>query len=389
MKDRGMRNCLGGLTSLGRTRADLTVLVLGVAVFLAGGVLEAQTPALRFDDAQNEWVESTTSGLLDDASEATLEMWIYTDSQWWDGGSWRNIAGVTSGTGSTSGDDFLWGFHRQSGGNDIGLRVNGATPGDEYDARGYDDQWVHLAGVFDNGTVVTYVNGEEVAQYETDDTFDAVNNKFFLSSTSSAYSTGARGFVGMMSDVRLWEVARSQAEIASAIDSRLTGDENGLLLYWPLDEGDGTSVNDLSGRGNNGTITGAEWVEVDALPFTHQIVEMPPSPRVSISPGGSGELGPVLLHEDYEADATFQWYFDGEELDGETSAGLFIDDALVEQAGTYTVVVNHPDLDQPVEFDILVRVFEAQAPAAGLAGLAAAGGLLVFSGAASVRRKRR
>ena len=34
-----------------------------------------------------------------------------------------------------------------------------------------------------------------------------------------------------------------------------------LVLYLPFDEGAGTTVKDLSGNGNNGTIKGATWVD--------------------------------------------------------------------------------------------------------------------------------
>ena len=118
------------------------------------------------------------------------------------------------------------------------------------------------------------------------------------------------------------------------------------------------------------------------------VVEVAPRSYVVVAPGGQTELGPVLLHEDYEADATFEWFFEGELLEGETGPGLLIDEATVEQDGTYTVVVRHPDFDDPVaEFDIVVRVFEAQAPAAGVLGLGALAGALALLG--GMRRMRR
>ena len=40
--------------------------------------------------------------------------------------------------------------------------------------------------------------------------------------------------------------------------------EQGLVGYWPLDEGLGTTAYDASGGGNNGTITGATWQNVSA-----------------------------------------------------------------------------------------------------------------------------
>ena len=34
---------------------------------------------------------------------------------------------------------------------------------------------------------------------------------------------------------------------------------NGLTSYWDFNEGSGTTLTDLSGNGNNGTINGANW----------------------------------------------------------------------------------------------------------------------------------
>lgn len=35
--------------------------------------------------------------------------------------------------------------------------------------------------------------------------------------------------------------------------------EDGLIAYWSMNEGSGTTLNDTSGNNNNGTIYGAEW----------------------------------------------------------------------------------------------------------------------------------
>ena len=134
----------------------------------------------------------------------------------------------------------------------------------------------------------------------------------------------------------------------------------------------------------------AGTTEVAALEFygLTPVVEVAPRRHVVVAPGGQTELGPVLIHEDYEADATFEWFFEGELLEGETGAGLMIDDATVEQDGTYTVVVRHPDFEDPVaEFDIVVRVFEAQAPVAGVLGLGVLAGALALLG--GMRRTRK
>ena len=43
------------------------------------------------------------------------------------------------------------------------------------------------------------------------------------------------------------------------MNAELNGNESGLAGYWKLDEGTGTTVNDLSSNDNDGTINGASW----------------------------------------------------------------------------------------------------------------------------------
>ena len=53
---------------------------------------------------------------------------------------------------------------------------------------------------------------------------------------------GGNGFPGLIRDVRVWDRARTPAEIAAAMNADLTGAEAGLLGYWRLDEETGNAV---------------------------------------------------------------------------------------------------------------------------------------------------
>ena len=77
------------------------------------------------------------------------------------------------------------------------------------------------------------------------------------------------GFCGDISDVRIWNTARSQTDIQSLMNTRLTGSENGLIHYWPFDEGMGSTVTDKAGSAH-GTITGATWSIASEVPFISQ-----------------------------------------------------------------------------------------------------------------------
>ncbi len=72
-------------------------------------------------------------------------------------------------------------------------------------------------------------------------------------------------FHGKMAEVRIWNKARTQAEIQADMSKRLTGKEPSLVGYWPLNEtkleGSALKVSDLSNSNLHGTIAGAVLVE--------------------------------------------------------------------------------------------------------------------------------
>jgi hypothetical protein len=80
---------------------------------------------------------------------------------------------------------------------------------------------------------------------------------------------------GLIAEVRIWNVARTGAQLADAMNSRLTGDETGLVGYWPFDEGSGQTLGDETGNGLDaqlGSTSGADeddptWVADSGAPI--------------------------------------------------------------------------------------------------------------------------
>lgn len=59
----------------------------------------------------------------------------------------------------------------------------------------------------------------------------------------------------LMDEVRLWNVARSETELANSMNNCLTGNETGLVLYYDFEnETVSATVTDRTTNGNNGTI---------------------------------------------------------------------------------------------------------------------------------------
>lgn len=117
-------------------------------------------------------------------------------------------------------------------------------------------EWTHVAGTFGGNTLTLYVNGILVSQTATTPGELVPNTGSFLISNS------VESMHGEIDDVRLWNTARTPAQIADNRFNELAGTETGLVSYWKFNEGNGTVANDVKGT-SHGTLvnmTEANWV---------------------------------------------------------------------------------------------------------------------------------
>ena len=115
-----------------------------------------------------------------------------------------------------------------------------------------DGKWHHLAFVriASENRFIAYIDGEEE--------FNLVQSSSQVTFSSTHRIGGDnRGnppnFHGNIDEVRVWNYARTQAEIESEMLDALKGTESGLLNYWNFEEGTGSSLTDLA-SGNTGTL---------------------------------------------------------------------------------------------------------------------------------------
>ncbi|REG37538.1 concanavalin A-like lectin/glucanase superfamily protein [Archangium gephyra] len=117
-------------------------------------------------------------------------------------------------------------------------------------------RWVYLAGVYDGARWVLYRDGEMMASTPHP------LGTFFV---DGPWAIGARGggrerfFQGDIRDVRIWNLPRGQQEVRADKDRTFTGNEQGLVGYWPLNEGQDVLARDLSPSKNDGLIRDATW----------------------------------------------------------------------------------------------------------------------------------
>ena len=138
------------------------------------------------------------------------------------------------------------------GGNFPGANVVDGLPVDEF---------VHIATVYnaDTGERSYYKNGEKV--YSDSSATRAID---LSSSCYIGYSwEPGRWLPGEISEVRVWNVARTAEEIASnpyMVDPH----SEGLIAYWKFNEGTGSKIIDHTGNGNDLTgNTTPTWINVE------------------------------------------------------------------------------------------------------------------------------
>ena len=122
------------------------------------------------------------------------------------------------------------------------------------------DTWTHVAVVRDDSTgeAYFYKNGALV------ETESASNDPTGGTSADADLTIGNNfnnnnGYDGELAQVRVWNTARTAVDISHYSNRLVDSSHSGLVGYWKLDEGSGTSVADSSSASNSGTITGAEW----------------------------------------------------------------------------------------------------------------------------------
>ncbi len=115
------------------------------------------------------------------------------------------------------------------------------------------DKWYHWVAVYDGESMIIYVNGIQVAsQPASGDILGGAQDLRI----GEVYG---QAFYGFMDEVRIYNRVLSAEEILARFKGQEI-DRTGLVLDLPFSECEGTITKDRSGYGNDGSISGAEWV---------------------------------------------------------------------------------------------------------------------------------
>jgi len=150
--------------------------------------------------------------------------------------------------GIVNGQDRIWIFNYDGNMDQIGVPY---TAG----------EWVHIAMVHQNGTLRAYRNGFETAAMSSGATLQPSTGAFPVLHIGGMIITTSRNYTlqGQIDEVRLWNTARSAAEIQNNMLNILSGSEAGLAAMYRMSDGAGTILTDDSLNNWNGSLLDGGW----------------------------------------------------------------------------------------------------------------------------------
>ena len=159
------------------------------------------------------------------------------------------LMGLFGGNGSATGVNFFTAF---SEGLTVKSRVSGVTYNTSLlRQKIIRDEWHHFAFTFDGTTTRGFIDGALVSSATTSGTIDTTNSEIRIGgATGTTYYEGniSNAFVGSyMTDAQIYNIYSNGLY------------PSGMVGIWPLDEGAGTVARDISGNGNNATISLGVW----------------------------------------------------------------------------------------------------------------------------------
>ncbi len=138
-------------------------------------------------------------------------------------------------------------------------------------------QWHFFAIAFHQGQLTIYLDEHEYAGSLR----GASLNKATSSITLGATLHNNIYFTGQIANISVWNYACSQAEIQKQRYEPLVGNEEGLVTYWRLNEGEETMVRDQTANGYDGKLRGNPRWDLAELPTFGEASSLQPLSQVS------------------------------------------------------------------------------------------------------------
>jgi len=242
-----------------------TILINGNEVEINGDFVNYTLPSyksvsrgsysLKFDGDDDDYALVSNPNGFDNLEELSVEAWVKFDEL---GGEYKWIVQKNS----------CFGFKLSPSGQSYKPTAILYLDGKYKDvACGWKDRlrdknvWYHLAFTWDGKKVRIYINGELKKKKTLKGSILAKNSDLSI----GANENGKRVLNGNLSEVRIWTKGLEYKELLENMNNSLTGSEEELAAYYPVNQGSGSTLFDKSQNLQNANINGANWS--NEIPF--------------------------------------------------------------------------------------------------------------------------
>ncbi len=233
--------------------------LLTIGLFLSV-LLVSQNTGLLFD-GNNEFVKIDHKPVFNITNSFTIEAWILANQ--WKAEQWRGSIVTKDGPGPDAGYAFRCG---DGGRLSFVMAIDNGWKEVFSDPIMNENQWHHVAAVYDNGNMSLYLDGQPIVSSSFTGTPSANDRDLFIGQSAGF---AERFFDGIIDEVRIWNIARTDSEISDNTTTDFAGTENGLIAYFPMNDGSGnvaTNLVDNSCSGALANMDDSNWIEGYTIP---------------------------------------------------------------------------------------------------------------------------
>ena len=219
--------------------------------------------ALTFVKASSQYITVPHSTSLNLGANYTIEAWI-------------NYSGLNSTIIDKGNFDYLFQVGANSNADKLGFYDRGTGTWIYSTGSVSQNAWTHVALQRTGNLISFYINSVPSGTATVSGIFqDALAMNIGRQQPSGCQ---CNFFNGAMDDLRIWNVARTPAEIAANYYRSVAVNSPGLAAYYKFDEGTGTLTADATANGNNGTLVTAQvWQNPSGVT----------PPAITWTPGGA------------------------------------------------------------------------------------------------------
>lgn len=214
--------------------------------------------------------------------------------------------------------------------------------------------WYHMAWVLNNTSISLYINGSLVEQnLLMNPPMSLQTVEWYLGSNPTLLGTSINTANCTIDNFRIWNSARTATEISNTYQECLTGTESNLILLYHFEEGSGTTVSDIAGGDQNGTLINSPlWVTGVSCAgcVANETVLTANSVLCSVNSGttittGSSEVGVNYYLRNDANDAIIAGPTPG------TGSGLSFNTGNLTSTTTYNINAVQPSPGKGLDFD--------------------------------------